>query len=184
MKRVVISSLTIILLLFAEVALSAEGHIPYPSNSRHLVVGLMAMKKVNWDWRPGGWTIKFYPGRKNYLGMTNEKEREILIWIRPEHSPTEVAASLVHELAHAFDLIYLTPELRKDWLKARGLPPATPWYSCDECSDYKSGSGDFAESVSWTLQGANGARFRSKLGQPPNEEQQALIKKWIAMAGN
>jgi hypothetical protein len=109
-----------------------------------------------------------------------------------------VAGTIAHELAHAFDKKYLTPALRGKWLAARGLPPDTPWYFPvgHLSSDYLSGAGDFAESVSWTLQGPV-AGFRSCLGLPlnneqkklvargcrglpPNKAQQALIRQWLA----
>jgi hypothetical protein len=109
-----------------------------------------------------------------------------------------VAGAIAHELAHAFDEKYLTPALRSKWLAVRGLPPDTPWYSPVGrlSSDYLSGAGDFAESVSWTLQGP-AAGFRSCLGLrltegqkqriaigchglPPNKAQQALIRQWLA----
>jgi hypothetical protein len=109
-----------------------------------------------------------------------------------------VAGIIVHELAHAFDKKYFTPVLRSKWLAARGLPSDTPWYFPVGRlgSDYFSGAGDFAESVSWTLQGPE-AGFHSCLGLylterqkqliargcrglPPNQAQQALIRQWLA----
>src|ERR1019366_10111655 len=102
--------------------------------------------------------------------------------IRHDQTPQEVAATLAHEFAHAFDRLYLTPDLRAQWLAARGLSTNTPWYPpCRGCSDYHFGAGDFAESVSWTLQGSV-MKFRSRLGPPPNISQQALIQQWVSSA--
>jgi hypothetical protein len=138
-------------------------------------LGLLAFQEVCWDWRPLGWTIEFLPGIENYLGTTDMINHKISIYVRPEHSPGEVAATLVHELSHAFDYIYLNPEIRAQWLEIRKLPGDTPWDPpCEDCTDFEYGTGDFAESVSWTFQGPE-AGFMSKLGPPPNRKQQAFI---------
>jgi hypothetical protein len=73
----------------------------------------------------------------------------------------------------------MTNLMREEWLRARKLPLTTLWYPYDGCSDYSSGAGDLAESSSWTFQGPD-AGFLSKLGPPPNEEQQELIRKWFS----
>ena len=163
-------------------------------------VGGQALRQVNWDWRSAldGWSIRFGPGRPGYHGLTETSVRRITIWIRPTESPESVAGTIVHELAHAFDEKYLTPALRSKWLAVRGLPPDTPWYFPvgHLLSDYLSGAGDFAESVSWTLQGSKvgflsclGLRLsdaerkqvaRGCHGLPPNKVQQALIRQWLA----
>ncbi len=157
-----------------------------PSALRYEHVGQEALKKVNWDWWPilPEWKIKFYQGRPNLLGLCDPKRRTIDIWIRPSQSPEVVAATIVHELAHSFDIQFLTAEMRREWLTLRKLPPDTPWYPPSlsrTCPDYLFGAGDFAESVSWTLQGP-GKKFRSRLGPPPDNEQQSLIGKWLRMA--
>jgi len=163
-------------------------------------VGGEALRQINWDWRAAldGWSILFGPGRPGYHALTETSVRRITVWVRPSESPESVAGTIAHELAHAFDKKYLTPALRGKWLAARGLPPDTPWYFPvgHLSSDYLSGAGDFAESVSWTLQGPV-AGFRSCLGLPlnneqkklvargcrglpPNKAQQALIRQWLA----
>jgi hypothetical protein len=155
-------------------------------------VGHQALRQVNWDWRAAldryDWIVRFHPGRRNLLteenstiiGIAAMKECRIDIWVYPSRSPKKVAATIVHELAHAFDYDYLTPDLRKAWLAARNLPPNTPWWTpCPHCDDYRFGAGDFAECVKWTLQGPSD-KFRSLLGPPPNEAQQALIREWLA----
>ncbi len=153
---------------------------------RHKQVGQEALKKVNWDWRPifPEWKIKFHQGRPHLLGLCDPERHTIDIWIRSSQSPEAVATTIVHELAHGFDVRFLTAEMRHGWLALRKLPPNTPWYPPSlsrTCPDYLFGAGDFAESVSWTLQGP-GKKFRSRLGPPPDDEQQALIRKWLRIA--
>ena len=142
--------------------------------------GSRALLKVNWNWRPSlnEWRIQFNPARRGYLGMTKTKQHKIDIWVRAVHSPEDVAKTIVHELAHAFDYQYLDANSRATWLAVRNLPANTPWWPpCDGCSDYRTGSGDFAECVSFTLQ--KSGPFRSKLGPPPNKRQQNLIRMWL-----
>jgi hypothetical protein len=185
MRKVVISILTIIVLLSsANVAASPKkkmrrSNVPEAIYS-YENLGHLALHQVCWDWRPVGWSIEFFPGRENYLGMCDEENKRISIWIRPEHSLEEVAGTLVHELAHAFDCGYLTSDLRAEWLELRKLPKDTEWDPpCDACCDFAYGTGDFAESMSWTLQGSS-AGFRSQLGPPPDKAQQAFIRMLIS----
>jgi hypothetical protein len=165
------------------------------------IVGQEALVLIEWDSKWQGilepWKITFAPGRRHYVGEADPrpKARVITIWVRPEHTPENVADILLHEVAHAFDSKYLTPSLRKEWLIARGFPADTPWVAKKNMStDYLSGAGDFAESLVWTL--GSKTDFKSCLGLtlsarelksapngctglPPNEAQQTLIKRWL-----
>lgn len=150
-----------------------------------LIVGHQALGRITWDWRPlfPDWKILFGEWRRGYryAGLCEHDKRRIDIWIWQYQSPRSVSKVIVHELAHAFDRKFLTPEMRQEWLTVRKIPHARWSRGCDFCNDDASGAGDFAESVSWTLQGP-GAIFKSKLGHPPNEGQRALIKKWLREA--
>jgi hypothetical protein len=149
-------------------------------------IGFEALKAVNGNWQTitAKWTVNFHASRPGYLGLADMENHNIDIWIRNNETPQEIAVTLVHEYAHAFDDQYLNPELRAKWLAARGVPPETPWYPpCSGCSDFRFGAGDFAESVSWALQGSN-SKFRSRLGTPPNVIQQALIYQWLSLSAS
>ena len=146
-------------------------------------VGSAALQQLQGDWT-SVWArcqISFGPGRPGYLGASDPKTDRIDIWIRPGQTPSQVAATIAHELGHMFDFLYMTPERRAQWYAMRNIPVNKPWYPCDMCSDYLLGAGDFAESVRWTFQGQS-AKFMSKLGPPPTSEQQALIRRWFAAA--
>ncbi len=180
MKRIIVS--TLILLFFsAPVAASPKKQVWRDASGyahTYVSLGHLAMEEVRWSWRPKGWSIDFYPATEGFVGVTDEDAKRISVEIRPEYSPQQVAATVVHELAHAFDILHLNDELRAEWLALRKLPRDTPWFACNDCSDSKTGAGDFAESVSWTFQGSE-AGFVSKLGPPPDQEQQAFICKLL-----
>ncbi len=152
------------------------------SNTPWEIAGQQALEKVNWNWRPEGWTIEFQPGKAGYLGMKYRDEKKVVIWVRPKQSPEDVASVIAHELAHVYSQLYINVKLQREWLKARGLPRTTRWSPPDvkegkpEKSDYSYGEGDFAESVAWTLQGG---KFSSRLRPAPNRTQQELILKWL-----
>ena len=181
-----VSSVLPVMFLFcaARVAAFARTNHSVQTPPAYEVAGSQALKELNWNWQPiiHNWSVRFHAGRQGYLGLTDIAKQRIDIWIRHDQTPQEVAATLAHEFAHAFDRLYLTPDLRAKWLAARGLSTNTPWYpTCRSCSDYRFGAGDFAESVSWTLQGSV-MKFRSRLGPPPNISQQALIQQWVSSA--
>lgn len=203
MRQIIVLLLTICLCLgqiaVAFPAVNAEKPRHTPPIPIWEQVGHRVLMQVNWDWRPAleGWCIQFGPGRPGRTGLTDKKARLITIWVRTAGSPESVVGTIVHELAHAFDYQYLTPELRAKWIAARGLPPDTPWYRPmgSLSTDYFSGAGDFAESVAWTLQGSK-VGFRSCLGMSLNDKQkksiargcrgllptkvqQALIRQWL-----
>ena len=47
------------------------------------------------------------------------------------------------------------------------------WFGCDECSDYATPAGDFAEVFEYWLLGPGD--FRSQMGPPPSSEQLELL---------
>jgi hypothetical protein len=180
------SSVLPVMLLFCAALVAASSRTSNSDKTvpAYEVAGSQALKEINWNWQPiiNNWSVRFHAGRQGYLGLTDMEKQRIDIWIRQGQTPQEVAATFVHEFAHAFDRLYLTPDLRAQWLAARGLSTTTPWYPpCRGCSDYRFGAGDFAESVSWTLQGSV-MKFRSRLGPPPNISQKALIQQWLSSA--
>lgn len=144
-------------------------------------VGARALSEIRWNWKSllGDWSIYFLPGREGYLGMTYGTAGRIVIWIRHEHSSSEVAGVIAHELAHRVDLLFLTPKQRSEWRRIRGIPQKVSWYPTTAITDKNTGAGDFAECTAWTLQGST-AKFSSRLGPPPTPEQQRVIRQWLA----
>jgi len=149
----------------------------------YLEKGVRALDIIDWDWCQSlpNWEIKFHSGREGKLGKYDSKVHVIDIWVRTSQSPESVSSVIAHELAHAFDREHLNGSMHAEWLSVRKLPPNTAWNPPKRSiDDYGSGAGDFAECVSWTLQGPVN-EFRSRLGPPPDETQKALIKRWLGM---
>ncbi len=94
-----------------------------------------------------GYRVVFAPQRPRYFGMTRPSARRVEIYVRPcEQQPRELLRHVVaHELGHAYDAVHMTGDERRAWLRARGVPSHTDWYSCAGCSDFGTPACDFAE---------------------------------------
>jgi hypothetical protein len=163
-------------MLFLIVFFLSTGH-SYASR------GEEAMRLIPWNWQKDlpEWTVRFGPGRGKYFAMTNFETNIIDVWVRDKQTKEEIAGSVVHELSHAFQRKYLTDETKRVWMEKRGIPDSVTWEPpCEKCTDYDYGTGDMAESFIWTLIGVYGG-FDSRLGPPPNAEQQAMIRSWLSL---
>ncbi len=140
----------------------------------HLAVGAEALDLITFDWRPvlPEWRVVFLPGRQGLLGYAFFDEQRIEIYVRSEHTPEAVAATVAHELGHAVDVTLLSSEDRDLWLDARDIEGE--WWPEETGSDYASGAGDWAEAFAvWQL----GQVSRSKVaGQPTPEEISLLVQ--------
>ena len=143
----------------------------------------LSMKEIKWDWQSisSGWIFIFRDEMPGFLATIRPKINIIDIFIRQEHTPQFLAAVISHELGHVFDTSYMTWEKRSQWYAIRNIPLNTVWYAESFQSDYYFGQGDFAECFTWTMQGS-AAGFSSRLGPPPTQEQQDLIRKWFLEA--
>jgi hypothetical protein len=91
------------------------------------------------------------------------------VYARPQDDVDLLAFDIAHELGHAIDVTYNTAETRRQWMKARGIDPNTPWFGCNRCSDYKTPSGDFAETFALLLVGPK--YFRGRIAPAPTPDQ-------------
>ena len=135
--------------------------------------GQAALAMIPYPWQDLGFTVEFVPGRRGYLGLTFPDRRAIQVFVRAEHTVDQVAHVVAHELGHAIDLTHGTPERRAAFLAARGLPASQGWFTCDACTDYSTGAGDFAESFAAWATGAE--HWRGQLAGPPADAQLAAI---------
>ena len=137
--------------------------------------GKAALERITFPYREmlPGWEIVFRPSRRGYLGLTFKKARRIEIYVRPERSVNGIAHDIAHEVGHAVDLTYNTPESRARYLALRNRPASLPWWTCSGCTDLQVGAGDFAETFAqWAT---TPYRFYSELGEVPNADTVSAI---------
>ncbi len=138
-----------------------------------------ALSLIDFPWRELGWEIAFMPARPGFRAMTFGRKKRIEIYARPGDDVPVLASDIAHELGHAIDLMYNTSATRTEWMKTRGIDPATPWFGCNRCSDYNNPSGDFAETFSLLLLGPK--HFKSRIAAPPTIEQIPLLIRFFPM---
>ncbi len=150
------------------------------------VKGEKAKQLIEWNWevKLSGWEIRFSEGKPAQLALINFEDHRIDIWVRENQTSAQVAWTVVHELVHAYDHVYFTPEMRQEWIKIRSLPVYVEWYPPCDCPDEGDGAGDFAEAVAWTLLSneprfQRKASFKNEIWFPPTAAQQMLIRKWL-----
>lgn len=132
-----------------------------------------ALSMIDYDWQGTGYTIDFAGGRSGLLGATSVADRTITIYVRDDEPVAQIAHILAHELGHAVDLAYTTPEEREQYRAIRGLG-SVPWYpTCSACTDYATPAGDFAETFAYWLLGPT--EFRSTIAPPPDADQLAAL---------
>jgi hypothetical protein len=132
-----------------------------------------ALALIQFPWQQLNYEIVFMAPRQGYRAMTFPAKHRIEIYARPADSPLLLAYDIAHELAHAIDLSFNTQETRQKWMKLRGINPATPWFGCDACSDFRTPSGDFAETFAFLLLGPG--HFSGRIAPPPSSGQIPLL---------
>jgi hypothetical protein len=150
------------------VAVAAAGAPPADAQEHAQAVGEAAVAMLDYPVETLGWEIRFLPGRTGFLGLAIGPKRRIEIYVRSTQSVTDIAHTLAHEVGHAVDLTYGTGYRHREYLRMRGFDLDTEWFGCDECSDYATPAGDFAEVFEYWLLG--GGDFRSQLGSPPDTQ--------------
>ena len=137
--------------------------------------GEAALPRLSYPWQNLGYTVQFLPGRSGILGMTYPDERRIEVYVRECQSVDSVAHVFGHEIGHAVDDRFNDAGRRQEWKRIRGFE--AEWYTCRGCSDYRTGSGDFAEVFS--LLKAPPDRFRSAVAGPPSPEQAGQLERFF-----
>ena len=160
-RRRRLSTLTVALCLVFAIstpAVDAQDHAE--------AVGQAALAMIDYPVDSLGWDVRFLPGRTGVLGLAIGPERRIEIYVRSNHGVLDVAHTLGHEIGHAVDLTYGTEYRRREYRRMRGFSSDAIWFGCDQCTDYATPAGDFAEVFEYWLLG--GGNFRSELAGPPD----------------
>jgi hypothetical protein len=116
--------------------------------------GAAALGLINYPWRDRlHATINFLGPRAGMRAHSTAFDGYAVIdvYVRPTDSTEQLAVSIAHELGHMIDWYLLNDVDRVAWSALRGRPGAT-WWACDSCTDYATGSGDFAETfAAWEV---------------------------------
>ncbi len=135
--------------------------------------GAEALTWITYPWRELGWTITFHEARPGVLGLAYEPDRHIYVFVRKDQSTALLAFTIAHEIGHAFDFTYGTPERHARWRQLRGINPKTPWTGCEGCSDLATPAGDLAEVfAAWQVGPVD---FRSRMAPLPVGERLTML---------
>jgi hypothetical protein len=132
-------------------------------------IGAAALSQISYPWQQLGYQIVFLGPRPDLMGQTIFDQHRIEIYLRDGESKLMVAHVIAHEIGHAADVAYNTPERRKQWLHLRGASTSQPWFGCEGCDDFSSPAGDYAETFSFWQVGPD-ADY-SQLAPPPSPDQ-------------
>ena len=145
------------------------------TGSREAARGSAALERVRVNYQDmfPGWTVAFLPAKAGLLGLTLTRERRVEIYVRLDRPVDGLAHDIAHEFGHVADVLYNNAEKRSQYLQLRGLPAATPWWTCNECRDMQVGAGDFAET--FALIAAPTYHFYSEVGPRSNSEVLSVI---------
>lgn len=124
---------------------------------------------------PTGVSLSFLAGGGALKGMTYYDRHHVDVYVGScaAESTALLRHVVAHEMGHAWDSFHLTNALRADYLAARGLPAGTPWFGCNECQDFATPAGDFAETYAQWQRGSS--ESRSKLAAPASASQLAEL---------
>lgn len=135
--------------------------------------GAQALARITYPWREMGWQITFHPARRGVLGLAYESGRHIYIFVRRDQSTSALAFTIAHEIGHAFDYTYGSPERHARWRQLRGIAPDVPWHGCEGCSDLATPAGDLAEVFAvWQVGPID---YRSRMASLPSGERLRLL---------
>jgi hypothetical protein len=140
-----------------------------PPTSPPPPIGAAALSQISYPWQQLGYQIVFLGPRPDLMGQTFFDQHRIEVYLRDGESRLMVAHVIAHEIGHAADVAYNTPERRQQWLHLRGASTSQPWFGCDRCDDFSSPAGDYAETFSFWQVGPD-ADF-SHLAPPPSPDQ-------------
>ncbi|HEY3702837.1 MAG TPA: hypothetical protein VGL32_11320, partial [Acidimicrobiales bacterium] len=132
-------------------------------------IGAAALSQISYPWQQLGYQIVFLGPRADLMGQTIFDQHRIEIYLRNGESRLMVAHVVAHEIGHAADVAYNTPERRQRWLQLRGASTSQPWFGCDGCDDFSSPAGDYAETFSFWQVGP--AADYSHLAPHPSADQ-------------
>ena len=119
-----------------------------------------------------GYRIVIRPSVNGLLGLTDATARTITVYVRSSESDLVVAHSIAHEIGHALDFTRGSAAKHTLYLTIRHLA-AQRWFGCNDCTDYATPAGDWAEVFAQWLAGPGD--FRSRMAGAPSAAQLTLL---------
>jgi hypothetical protein len=142
-------------------------------------VGREALSMISYPWQSRLNVSINFEGPKSGMkaSSTAYGDHEVItVYVRSTDTARIVAVNIAHELGHLIDYRHLNDQDRAEWLQARGRTDA-PWWTCDYCTDYRFGSGDFAETFAgWQVGPVD---YRSELAPYPSPEQMQQLTRFF-----
>ena len=128
---------------------------------------------------PAGVSISFLPGRGALKGITFYDRHAVEVYVGSCASMSDklLRHVVAHELGHAWDSLHMTPELRAEFMKARGIPASTPWFGCSYCQDFATPAGDFAETYAQWQRGVTTSR--SQMARPATPAELSALSRFF-----
>ena len=121
-----------------------------------------------------GYRMVFKPGAKGLLGLTDSGARTITIYVRSTESDLVLAHTIAHEMGHAVDFTRGSDAQHQLYQSIRGITRSIyDWYGCNDCTDYTTSAGDWAEVFAQWLAGPGD--FRSRMAGVPSSAQLARL---------
>jgi hypothetical protein len=157
----------LILLCVVSLPMPVAGESPATANPEAMRNNA-ALAMITFPWQEQlEYQIVFLDPQNGYRAMTYPKQHRIEIYARPGDNTARLAHDIAHELGHAVDVTFNTPDLRKKWMELRGIDPASAWFACNKCSDFSSPAGDFAETFALLQVGSN--YFAGRIAPRPTD---------------
>ncbi len=142
-------------------------------------VGREALGMISYPWRDRlNVSINFAGARDGLRAQsTAYGDHEVItVFVRRTDTAQLVAVNIAHELGHLLDYRHLNDQQRKEWLQERGRPDVA-WWTCDYCTDYRFGSGDFAEVfAAWQVGTVD---YRSEVAPAPAPSQLESLSRFF-----
>jgi hypothetical protein len=146
-------------------------------------IGAAALSQISYPWQQLGYQIVFLGPRPDLMGQTIFDQHRIEVYLRNGESKLMIAHVIAHEIGHAADVAYNTPERRQQWLQLRGAPTSGPWFGCDGCDDFSSPAGDYAETFSFWQVGPD-ADYSQLAPRPSPDQLKQLIPLFFAASSS
>lgn len=135
----------------------------------YLARGTRIYNSFHYDVTKLGYRMVFKPSVHGLLGLTDGGARTVTVYIRSSESDLVLAHSIAHEIGHALDFSRGSEAKHQLYLSIRHLSTSQYWYGCNNCTDYSTPAGDWAEVFAQWLAGPGD--FRSRMAGVPSSSQ-------------